>query len=176
MSPLLDPPFAAVGTRTPSTQLSRSVLWVCIVAPPLFLLVAVQHGAVTHPFWDYCRLIPYFDQLHNGTLSFSDLFAPHNQNRPATWRALILANAWLTGWDIRSEYVYLLISLNGAFLMQVLLLRRCCAGCSHRQLTLVALLSIVSFSPAAHNNHWWSMLIHFDLGHLFIVTAFTLVA
>ena len=177
MSPLLDPPFAAVATRTPSTQLARSVLWGCIVAPPLFLLVAVQHGAVTHPFWDYCRLIPYFDQLHNGTLSFSDLFVAHNQNRPATWRVLILANAWLTGWDIRSEYVYLMIALIGAFLMQVLLLRRCCASCSHlRQLALVALLSIVSFSPTAHNNHWWSMLIQFDMGHLFIVTAFTLVA
>ena len=152
-------------------------MWACIVAPPLFLLVAVQHGAVTHPFWDYCKLIPYVDQLHNGTLSFSDLFAPHNQSRPATWRALILANAWLTGWDIRSEYVYLLIALTGAFLVQVLLMRRCCARCSHlRQLALVALLSIVSFSPAAHNNHWWSMLIQFDMGHLFIVTAFALVA
>jgi len=177
MSPLLEPPFSAVANRSSSTQLARSVLWAAIVAPPLFLLVAVQHSAVTHPFWDYCRLIPYFDQLHNGTLSFSDLFAPHNQSRPATWRALILANAWLTGWDIRSEYVYLLITLIGAFLMQALLLRRCCAQSSPlRQLALFALLSIVSFSPAAHNNHWWSMLIQFDMGHLFIVTAFTLVA
>ena len=177
MSALLYSPVAAEATRTSSMRLARSVMWACIVAPPLFLLVAIQHAAVTHPFWDYCGLIPYFDQLHNGTLSFSDLFAPHNQSRPATWRALILANAWLTGWDIRSEYVYLLIALIGAFLMQVLLLQRCCARCSHlRQLALVALLSIVSFSPAAHNNHWWSMLIQFDMGHLFIVTAFTLVA
>jgi hypothetical protein len=157
--------------------LARSLAWIAILGPPLFLVAAVQHGALTHPFSDYCKLIPLVEKLQDGTLSFADLLAPLNQNRPATWRALLLANARLTGWDIRSEYVYLLAALIGAFLVQVQLLRRSCAACPRdRRLLLVAVLSIVSFSPAAHNNHWWSMLIQFDLGHLFIVTAFALVS
>lgn len=155
----------------------RSLAWVAILGPPIFLVAAVQHGALTHPFSDYCKLIPLVDKLASGTLALADLTAPLNQNRPATWRALILANAWLTGWDIRSEYLYLLAALAGAFLVQVRLLGRSCVACSaERRLALVAVLSVVSFSPAAHNNHWWSMLIQFDLGHLFIVIALALVS
>jgi hypothetical protein len=157
--------------------LPRSLAWIAILGPPVFLFSAVQHGALTHPFSDYCKLIPLVERLQNGTLAFSDLTAPLNQNRPATWRAVLLANAWLTGWDIRSEYVYLLAALAGAFTIQVRLLRRCCADRSPlERLVLVAILSIVSFSPAAHNNHWWSMLIQFDMGHLFVVTALALVS
>jgi hypothetical protein len=157
--------------------LARSLAWIAILGPPLFLVAAVQHGALTHPFSDYCQLIPLVEKLQHGTLALPDLIAPLNQNRPATWRALLLANARLTGWDIRSEYVYLLAALVGAFLVQVRLLVRSCAACSRdRVLALVAVLSIVSFSPAAHNNHWWSMLLQFDMGHLFIVTALALVS
>ena len=155
----------------------RCLVWVAILGPPSFLLVAIQHGALTHPFSDYCKLIPLVDKLQHGTLTFADLVAPLNQNRPATWRALVLANAWLTGWDIRSEYLYLVAALLGAFLVQVRLLARSCAECSReRVLVLVAALSIVSFSPAAHNDHWWSMLLQFDMGHLFVVLAFALVS
>ena len=56
--------------------LVRSLIWTAIVAPPEFLFVAVQHSAMTHPFWDYCELIPFFDKLQSGTLALSDLFAP----------------------------------------------------------------------------------------------------
>ena len=155
----------------------RCLVWVAILGPPSFLLVAIQHGALTHPFSDYCKLIPLVEKLQDGSLAIADLFAPLNQNRPATWRALVLANAWLTGWDIRSEYFYLVAALVGAFLVQVRLLARSCAGCSReRMLALVAVLSIVSFSPAAHNDHWWSMLLQFDMGHLFMVIAFALVS
>ena len=158
-------------------RLIRSLVWLAILGPPLFFVGAVQHGALTHPFSDYCTLIPLFDKLHAGALTFSDLLTPLNQNRPATWRALLLANAWLTGWDIRSEYLYVLAALIGAFLVQVHLLRCACAPQSSRRLSvLVATLSLVSFSPAAHNNHWWSMLLQFDLGHFFIVIAFALVS
>jgi hypothetical protein len=161
----------------PITHLARSLVWAAIVGPPIFLFIAVQHSALTHPFWDYCELIPYVDKLQSGTLAVSDLFAPHNHTRPAAWRALLLANAWLTGWDIRSEYVYLLGALVGAFLVQVQLLRRCCASWPRsRMLAFVAILSVVSFSPAAHNNHWWSMMIQLDMAHMFAVIALALMA
>ena len=166
-----------ISWPTPMRFPVRCLVWVAILGPPSFLLVAIQHGALTHPFSDYCKLIPLVEKLQNGTLAFSDLFDPLNQNRPATWRALVLANAWLTGWDIRSEYLYLVAALVGAFLVQVQLLVRAGAACSRdRVLVLVAGLSIVSFSPAAHNDHWWSMLLQFDLGHLFIVIAFALLS
>jgi hypothetical protein len=161
----------------PRCSLTGSLLWLVILGPPLFLFVAVQRSALTHPFWDYCELIPLFDRLQSGTLTASELFSPHNHTRPAVWRALLLANAWLTGWDIRSDYVYLLATLIGAFLVQAALLRVCGATSSaSRRLALLAALSILSFSPVAHNNHWWSMMIQLDLAHLFIVIALAIVA
>jgi hypothetical protein len=41
---------------------------------------------------------------------------------------------------------------------------------------VLALLSIFSFSPAGHNNHWWSMMIQLHLEHLFLTAAFISIA
>ena len=43
-------------------------------------------------------------------------------------------------------------------------------------LVLIAALSVVSFSPVGHNNHWWSFMIQLDLAHLFIVIALSVIA
>src|SRR5580700_8322524 len=96
----------------------RALLWLVIVLPAVFLLLMVQYSAITYPFADHCEFIGLFAKLHNHQLSWADLWQAHNHARPLTFRALILLNGALTGWDIRSEFVYLPPFLLAAFLVQ----------------------------------------------------------
>lgn len=157
-------------TPPPHRTLSAS-LWLLGAAPLGFFVLAVQYSAITFPFWDHCEMIRYFAMLHDHTLHVSDLWAPHNHSRPLTFRTLVLLNGFLTGWDIRSEYLYLMASVIGAFVLQALCLRRLLGAWSPKCLSLVVLLSVISFSPAGHNNQWWSFMIVMDLTHLLAVAA-----
>lgn len=160
---------ASVSLRERAT---RSGLWFLTFLPVLFFVLAVQYSALTFPFWDHCEFINDFAKLHDHTLLISDLWAPHVHSRPLTLRALILFNGSLTDWDIRSEYVYLIGSVIFAFLLQVFCLRRLIGRFSLRCVSLILLLSIVSFSPAGHNSHWWSLMLQFTLTHVFVIAAF----
>jgi hypothetical protein len=145
--------------------------------PPLFLLVAVQYGAITFPFYDHCELVKLFVAVSDGTFAWHDLWAPHLHTRPLVYRAVMLANGLLTDWDIRSEYLYLYGSLYAAFAVQAYLLWE--ARGRTRDLGFawfLLLLSVISFSPAAHANHWWSMMCQITFGHFFTVVVLGLVA
>jgi hypothetical protein len=69
------------------TQLVRSrdtPKWLPIAGaalPPLrFLLFVISYG-VNVPIWDDFNLIPLLDKFQHGQLSFTDLWAQHNENR-----------------------------------------------------------------------------------------------
>jgi hypothetical protein len=153
----------------------RASLWLFTLVPLALFVMAVQYSAIIFPFWDHCEMIRYFAMLHDHTLRLSDLWAPHNHSRPLTLRTLVLLNGSLTGWDIRSEYIYLIASVLAAFALQAVCLRRLLGAWSSKCLSLVLLLSVISFSPAGHNNHWWSFMIQLDLTHLLVVAALFIV-
>jgi hypothetical protein len=142
------------------------------VVPPAYLFVAIQHGAVTYPFWDHTDLLRSLAPLYDGNFKLSSLWAPHNHSRPLTLRVIYLANARLTDWDIRSEYVFMYAAIYGGFALHVSILWRL----TGRRLGLVfagaaLLLSLLYFSPAGHMNHWWSMMFQLDLANVLIVYA-----
>jgi hypothetical protein len=157
--------------KSRSCRWLRASLWLLTIVPLVFFVMAVQYSAIIFPFWDHCEMIRYFAMLHDHTLRLSDLWAPHNHSRPLTLRSLVLLNGSLTGWDIRSEYIYLIASVLAAFALQALCLRRLLGAWSSKCLSLVLLLSVISFSPAGHNNHWWSFMIQLDLTHLLVAAA-----
>jgi len=161
----------------PAGGLLQLVLWVLIIVPPLFLLAGMQYAALTLPFWDHFELIDSIDRAASGTLTLPDLWSAHNHSRPMMYRIVMVLNALATGWDLRSEYIYLLGSLWGAFLIQALALKKLCLGLDGtRRLILIAALSIVAFSPVGHNNHWWSMMFQLTFAHAMIVLALLAVA
>jgi hypothetical protein len=155
----------------------RLSLWAGVVAPAIFLFFAIQYSAITVPFWDHCELGRLMIKIHDTGFRWSYLWAPHTHTRPLTYRGVLLWNAWLTNWDIRSEYVYLIASIYGAFLLQAFTLRRITRGKPEsRFLAALFVLSILCFSPAGHNNHWWSMMIQLDFANWFILWALVSVA
>ncbi len=150
----------------------RPFCWLVILAPLIFFVLMVQYSAILFPFWDHCEMIKYFVKIHDHTLQARDLWAPHNHSRPLVLRALVLTSGLLTQWDVGSEFTYLIGSVILAFILQALCLRKLCGARSMRFLALAALLSIFSFSPSGHDNHWWSFMLQLNLTHLFLVFAF----
>jgi hypothetical protein len=149
----------------------RFLLVAMIALPALFTLFMVQYSAIVYPFWDHIELVHFFKSYYDGTLSWSDLISPHNHTRPLTYRLIYLVNGILTGWNIRSEYIYMEIALIAGFASLFFLIRsRCRAGI----ITLLCLSYIAScfyFSPAGHNNHWWSMMLQLNLCNSLILGA-----
>lgn len=174
---MLEPNIKNQRWFKPGEMVVRAALWVGILSPALFLFFAIQYSAITVPFWDHVELGRTLIRIHDTGFHWSYLWEPHNHSRPMTYRAVLLWNAWLTNWDIRSEYIYLIASIYGAFLLHALTLRRVVERTSWLRFTAVLfVLSILYFSPAGHNNHWWSMMIHLDFANLFILAALILVA
>jgi hypothetical protein len=175
--PALDPRAGERFARPPAPEprglnLLRVAFVALALAPPIYLFCAIQYSAITYPYWDHVDLLPWIAAFYDGHVSISSLWAPHNHSRPLLYRVVYMLNARLTGWDIRSEYVYVYLSIYGALALHVRGLWRT----TGRRLTepflyALVLLSIFFCSPAGHNNHWWSMMFQLDLANLLVVYA-----
>src|SRR5260370_31809965 len=96
---------------SPKTRYSLLILLVAI--PAVYLLLAIQYSAITVPFWDHTELIHWIADWREGNFHFSRLWAPHNHARPFVYRLVMVINAVATDWDVRSEYIYLYLSIYG---------------------------------------------------------------
>lgn len=151
-------------------SLLRGTLFFIAALPALYVFFAIQYSAITVPFWDHAEMILRISSWYDGDFHFSSLWAPHNHTRPLVYRLVMLVNALLTDWDIRSEYLYVYLSLYGTFACHVWGLRRVTAGTLKKNVYPLVLLltSLILFSPVGHNNHWWSMMFQLDAANLFI--------
>ena len=149
--------------------------------PVLFVFAMIQMSSVTAPFWDHWEqaqfIVAYYDKglaaaVHDTLVSLSQ------HSRPVTTRLIYLANGILTGWDVRSEYVYIYAALAIGLFIHYRIIRR---NAQTRSVTtseaaLFSVISIVYLSPANHNNHWWSMMLQLDLNNVLSLGALSLVA
>jgi hypothetical protein len=145
-----------------------------IVAPGIYLFVMMQYSAITYPFWDHLELVRFLTKFHDGVLTFSDLVSAHNQTRPLVYRAIYLANAVATSWDIRSEYAIMYVTIYGLFAAHIYLITNLCKGRAI-QYPVMALISVLFFSPVGHNNFWWSMMLQLNMANLLIFLAVVIV-
>ncbi|CAO3383408.1 hypothetical protein [Azospirillum argentinense] len=153
------------------------LLILAVLAPPAFIISAIQYSAITYPFWDHVELLKFIAKYHQGTLTFADLVSAHNQTRPLTYRSIYLFNAILTDWDIRSEYIYMYATLLATWAAHLFVAWRILGRRLDFYVLMVFLvISIVLFSPVGHNNHWWSMMLQLDLTNLLITVALFTVA
>lgn len=154
----------------------RIVLYVLIALPAVFIFFAIQYSAITVPFWDHCELIRWITNWHDGNFHYSSLWAPHNHTRPLVYRSVMLFNAILTNWDIRSEYIYLYLVIYGGLLCHAAALHNITIQGNNKVVYPVVLLliSLFYFSPVGHNNHWWSMMFQLDAANLFILIGLLL--
>jgi hypothetical protein len=144
-----------------------AALSVGILLPPLYLLAMIQYGALTFPYWDHMatskQIIHYFD----GTLTFQDLIELQNEARPLFPRLIFVVNAALTKWDIRSEYIYIYLTVYGALAALLFALWRVSREWSRLAvLTTALVISILACSPVGAMNHYWSLMLIGTLSYL----------
>jgi len=148
---------------------SRIILFLLSLIPAIYLFIAIQYSAITVPFWDHAEMIQWISSWYDGTFQISSLWAPHNETRPFVYRVVMLFNAIITNWDIRSEYVYMYASIYMTFLCHLWALRRLTdKGGLLVFPTALLLISLLVFSPVGHNNHWWSMMFQLNVSNLLI--------
>jgi len=125
---------------------------------------------VDTPYWDEWDEIPSgLMKIHDGTLTWSDLIAQHNEHRILFPRIVLLATAWFTSWNVRAELlvIWLLACLCSFNLWR--LSRITGSTGSNRDLLLLAAANGLLFTPVAFENWLWG----FQVGFLLPLAAMT---
>jgi hypothetical protein len=143
----------------------RALLGGLVLLPPLYVSAMIAYGAILVPFADGWATAEVVLAQAERSLTWGQLVALHNEHRPLTARLLWVGLAALTRWDLRVEYVAQVAALLGLLAVLGLGLWRATGRrTDHGFLLALGVLSLVLFSPAQHNNHWWSWMLCLNLG------------
>jgi hypothetical protein len=99
--------------------------WVIIISlmvtPVVLSLLFIRQYGVNVCFWDQWEIVPLFDKLHAGTLSFTDLFAQHNEHRIFFPRLVMLALGSITHYNNIAEmyFSWFLLCLIGYVIFRI---------------------------------------------------------
>jgi hypothetical protein len=127
------------------------------ILPACFLGLLIVKYSVNVPFqdqWAIARLLPKWVE---GTLSFGDLIAQHNESRKFFPRLIFLALAQFTHWDVRYEMLssFLLACIVAVNLY--LLSRLTWVSSRIQGLLLAAIANLIIFSPVQWDNWLWGI-------------------
>jgi hypothetical protein len=124
------------------------------VVPPLYLLIVVLTQTVDVPFADQWALVPLLARSYDGSLTFHDLWAQHNEHRLLVPRILMLALARLSGWNTRVEMLGSIALAAAAFCVLVYQVRSTGQAMRMHWAWLVPALSLAIFSLDQAES-WW---------------------
>jgi hypothetical protein len=147
------------------------------LVPLAFLIGAVCQYAVAVPFWDQWELVPLLDKTYHGSLTFSDLWAQHNEHRLLFPQIIMLALARLTHWDIRYELalnLLLALGIFAVFIHQVRITARKLGPGGLRW--AVPVIALIVFSLAQYQNWLWGWQMQMFLNLLAVVGGIVLLA
>jgi hypothetical protein len=129
-------------------------MWLALLAPAAVMVALVLWHGVNVPHWDDWELLRLLIRLRNGTLTWADLIAPHNEHRVLFSKLLLLALGHVTAWDIRAALIAsLVLCLLHALLLAALARPLWRPGLAAAWGTL--LLSAIVFSPTQAENWYW---------------------
>ena len=169
-----------VATEAAPLRLGRKAFIAIALCPALFIFIMIQMSAITFPFWDHWAqatfIVTYYD--HGFMTAAREVITSLSQHtRPITVRMIFLVNGIFTDWDIRSEYIYMYAVFAATLFTHYRLINKL----DPRYPSLIgailfSVISIVYFSPANHNNHWWSWMLQLDLNNLLTLLAFIVIS
>lgn len=130
-------------------------LYGILLLAPILLSFLIYKYAVNVPFFDQYELIPLFQKIHNGTLSFSDLWMQHNEHRIIFPSIMQLILAGITQWNIRLEIAYNFIVACIGYIGLLLMLRTYKFNNKYIHLAILFFISLLFFTPAQWENWLW---------------------
>jgi hypothetical protein len=142
--------------------------------PPFFLFSEIARHRIVFPFWDYWEQVQFFYTFNQSGMWVAIqqiINTPLNETRPIFPRLILFFNGIATDWNIESEYKFTYITLSIVTLILILTLKKINAKSKYYWLFL-SILTVLTFSPAAHGNLWWSWPLLFNLN--FLLTLFFL--
>lgn len=150
-------------TDKSSASFTRA-LWVLVALPVMLGVWLVYRYGVDVPFWDEWTIASLLQRIDDGTLTLATLFAQHNEHRMLVPRVLQLLAALAVGWDTRAG-MWLTQGLLFAMLVGCIAVwRRATPGHSPTRSPLTfAVVSLILFSPAQHQNLFWGFQVCFYL-------------
>ncbi len=112
---------------SPSRTAQVLLFFVLGSLPAFFLFGDIRRTAVNVPFMDDWQFIPLLEKAKEGTLTFQELWAPHDEHRLLLPRIVIIASMFASGGDYRVQccvsflaveivslcFLWLLVRLNG---------------------------------------------------------------
>jgi hypothetical protein len=81
----------------------RPILALSPLVPFLAILWLIWNRTLAIPWWDDWHLVPFLAAAGAGTLSFAELWAPHNEHRIVVLRVVSLVLSELTGWNLQIQ-------------------------------------------------------------------------
>ena len=93
--------------------------WLLLTAVPLGVLIAlIAYYAADTLYWDEWDMFRLLDKFYNHTLTFQDIFMPHNEHRMVWAKILMLFNAVYFRWNIYLEIaVNVLLAVGSSIIM-----------------------------------------------------------
>jgi hypothetical protein len=141
------------------------------VLPALFLLADIRAFAVNVPFMDDWQFVPLLEKAKNGTLTFQELWAPHDEHRLLLPRIIIIASTFVSGGDYRAQsfVTFSVVALISACLLWLMVHLN---GSRNSVFWTWALANIALFSPIQFHNWLWPMQFAYFLPYLFLALCF----
>jgi len=141
------------------------------VLPALVLLTDIRAFAVNVPFMDDWQFVPLLEKARNGTLTFQDLWAPHDEHRLLLPRIIVIASMFATGGDYRvqSLITFSVVAVISACLLWLMVRLN---GSRNSVFWTWALANIALFSPIQFHNWLWPMQFAYFLPYTFLALCF----
>ena len=137
------------------------------VLPAIVLLADIRAFAVNIPFMDDWQFVPLLEKAKNGTLTFQELWAPHDEHRLLLPRIIIIVSMFATGGDYRvqSFITFSVVALISACLLWLMVRLN---GSRSSVLWTWVLANIALFSPIQFHNWLWPMQFAYFLPYTFL--------
>ena len=127
------------------------------IIPAIVLGILILKYSINVPIQDQWQISAIFEKFNQGTLSFNDLIAQHNESRKFFPRLIFLTLALITKWNIRYEMLVTFL-LACIVSVNIYLLNRLTISGSHIKSITIALISnIFIFSAVQYENWLWGI-------------------
>lgn len=138
---------------------SRLLVWLPLVGagmPPLLIAATVVRYGVNVPYWDQWNFVNHVDKVYTGQFGFADVWVQANEHRIILPGLVMLALAWVSGWDIRYELAANVVAALGVLGMLALLIHQTIRPVAPRLTSwLVLIVSLTTFSLTQWENWLW---------------------